>query len=191
MGVSFRERTYLSLERHESTEFRAVREGAWLLSQLVCYTCLGVLLAVAAGSVYIVYRQQQQQHSLLLLQPLAICGACLVATRSLLSHVNEEKITIIHGHGIELKRQYSTGVVKTKFLGDGSISAVLLHESIAGAGVHYCLAFVVQGDARLTLGFKHVYPGLASVRAVYAEAVRSQGLVEPGAKRPPFSGLKQ
>jgi len=170
LGVVFSRRHFTNPEGHESTEFRAT--SRWSLPPFACCLCLALLsLAVIVSFWLIAHR------GLVLL----LVGSAGLAAGFLVSHVNEESIAIIHGLGIELKRFYATGVVKTKFLGDGSINAVLLHESIQGMRVLYAIAFVVQGGKRLTLCFKHVYPGLPCLRSVYDEATRAQRdkLVEP------------
>lgn len=169
-GVIFSRRHFTSLEGHVSSEFRAT--SRWSLQPFSSFLFLSFLsLAVIVSFWLIAHR------GLMLL----VGGSAGLAAGYLVSHVNEESIAIIHGLGIELKRYYATGVVKTKFLGDGSINAVLLHESIQGMRVLYAIAFVVQGEKRLTLCFKHVYPGLPFLRSVYDEATRAQRdkLVEP------------
>lgn len=59
------------------------------------------------------------------------------------------------------------GSEKTDFLDTDRIDAVLIHEYFYGSQVSYSLAFIVKGQQRMSLLFKHVYPGFAKLREVY------------------------
>jgi len=172
-GFKFNRCSYSNQEGHECTEFRSSRRPPLGMSPLGCrLVCWSMSLGL--GAVWFALYNWQW---------LLVAFVSFLVVRWLATNVCEERITIIHGMGIELKRFHSTGAVKTKFLGDGGINAILLHESITRwggmGGVLYALAFVVQSDQRLILWGKHVYPGLESLHAVYKEAVRVKGLVEP------------
>lgn len=164
--VGFKARSFQNLECNDCTEFKASKIS---LSTFWCY--LYLIADIILG--FCIYWFATHWEYLLLL----IIPFCVVLYLSF--HVKEEKITIINGIGIELKLYYSIGAVKTKFIGDSSINAILIHESIHGSGVRYALAFIIQGDKKLTLCFSHVYPGIRNLTIVYKEAIRGKDLVEP------------
>jgi len=161
-AVSFAKRR-IRKESHNSAEFVARRSVA--LSPFACYS---LLFADALFGLGMYWLRPTVDFWLALLLLFPLYGALWLVSR-----VNEEKLTVIHGLGVELKQHLAFGIVKTKFLGDASINAIILHESIRGSGVWYALAFAVQGEKRLTLCFEHVYPGLTNLHTVYREAARS------------------
>ena len=157
-GVTFSSRDFVNDERHSAKEFRASRRVLSRTSSKLVL-CADVVLVLAAYW----YDGAWLSGAARLLLVVAL----VVVAYMLASHVGEERITIIAGLGVELKTYYSLGMCKTRFLGDGSIQAILVHEAIRGSQVHYSLAFVVLAEKRLVLCFRHVYPGLASLRTVY------------------------
>lgn len=156
--MTFSSRDFVNDERHSAKEFRASNHVLSRRSSKLCL-CTDVALALA---VYLHGDAWLSGTARMLL-----VAALLVVAYMLASHVGEERITIIAGLGVELKTYYSLGMCKTRFLGDGSIQAILVHEAIRGSSLHYSLAFVVLAEKRLVLCFRHVYPGLASLRVVY------------------------
>ena len=60
-----------------------------------------------------------------------------------------------------------TRVTFTQFLDKDKISGVIVHESIVGSSVRYRLAFLMRDEAKLSLSFTHLYPGLPDLQRVY------------------------
>lgn len=111
---------------------------------------------------------------------------------SFASHVTEESVLIIKDFGIQLRILYRSGSEETKvfleaflveipaivislltsitivqFLDKDKIAGVIVHESIVGSSVRYKLAFLMRDEAKLSLSFTHLYPGLPDLQRVY------------------------
>jgi GPI-GlcNAc transferase complex, PIG-H component len=54
-----------------------------------------------------------------------------------------------------------------QFIDRDKLTSVFLHESIRGTQVCYDLAFSVQNQAKLSLSFVHVYPGVDALKRVF------------------------
>jgi hypothetical protein len=78
-----------------------------------------------------------------------------------------ESIIIIRNFGIQLRVKYIFGVEKTKFLDTDRIDSVFIHEFVYGSQIRYSLAFLVKGHDKLSLLFKHLYPGFDNMKRVY------------------------
>ena len=63
--------------------------------------------------------------------------------------------------------KYVNGSESTRFLDRDKIASFFIHEAIVGSKVTYQLAFMLHGENKLALAFKHVYPGLHSLQTVY------------------------
>ncbi len=85
-----------------------------------------------------------------------------------LNVVTEESVIIIQNVGVQLRRRYFFGATKTEFLDFDRIDGVLIHEFFSGSQVRFCLAFLVKEETRMSLIFKHLYPGFDAMRRVYA-----------------------
>lgn len=79
----------------------------------------------------------------------------------------EESILVIKDFGVQVRSKNLSGTEFTKFLYGDNIRNVFIHEFIGGSSVHYSLAFVLHGEARLSLCFKHVYPGFSALQRAY------------------------
>lgn len=84
------------------------------------------------------------------------------------SLVVEESILIIQDFGIQLRILYLTGVEQKLFLSNDKVEGFFIHEYVIGSQVKFSLAFLVKGEQRLRLVFKHLYPGFDSLRRVYS-----------------------
>ena len=89
-----------------------------------------------------------------------------------ISYVHEiftptESIIIIKNFGIQLRARYLFGDEKTEFFDNDRISSVFIHEYFYGSQVRYSLAFIVSGQERMSLLFKHIYPGFENLKRVY------------------------
>ena len=172
-GVVFSTREFANSEEHKAVEYCA-KDGTLSLRSSRLFLFADVILALVTywyGGTWLSDAARLP----------AVCLLLLIAYL-LASHVREERITIISGLGVELKTYYSLCMCKTRFLGDGSIQGILVHESIRGSRVHYSLAFVIHADKRLMLCFRHVYPGLVSLRVVYDRLTRDRCGFEQQAK---------
>ena len=81
--------------------------------------------------------------------------------------VSEESVLILRDFGIQLRMKYANGSESTEFLDRDKIASFFIHEAIVGSKVKYQLAFMLHGENKLALAFKHVYPGLNSLQTVY------------------------
>lgn len=109
---------------------------------------------------------------------------------SFVSQVTEESVLIIKDFGIQLRVLYRSGNEETKvrgvtisalsgipvlliyliwiqFLDKDKIVGVIVHETIVGSRIRYELAFLMRDEAKLSLSFTYLYPGLADLRKVY------------------------
>lgn len=66
-----------------------------------------------------------------------------------------------------MRAKYLFGAEKTEFLDKDRIEGILIHEYFYGSQVNYSLAFLVKEHARMSLLFKHLYPGFDKLRDVY------------------------
>mmetsp|Transcript_15323 Transcript_15323/g.25586 ORF Transcript_15323/g.25586 Transcript_15323/m.25586 type:complete len:165 (+) Transcript_15323:96-590(+) len=92
---------------------------------------------------------------------------CLVLLVFMKYIVVEESIIIIKNFGIQLRIRYLLGAENTQFLDTDRIEGIFIHEYFYGSEVHYSLAFIVAGQERLSLLFKHLYPGFSTLKRVY------------------------
>ena len=146
------------IENHLSDtviECRAVRTGVSRLAERHAALVLVLLFASAVVGVPL--------HVLLALSAAIVAGAALHRLS-----VVEESILVIKDFGVQLRSKSLSGAEVTKFLYGDKIRNVFIHEFIGGASVHYSLAFVLHGEARLSLGFRHVYPGFAALQRAYS-----------------------
>lgn len=109
-----------------------------------------------------------------------------------MTQVTEESILIIKDFGIQLRILYRSGSEETKvvaqsqilifatmqivhplitisiqFLDKDKITGVIVHEVIVGSIIRYELAFTLRDEAKLSLSFTHLYPGLDDLKRVY------------------------
>jgi hypothetical protein len=59
-----------------------------------------------------------------------------------------------------------------QFLDKDKITGVIVHECIVGSSVRYELAFLMRDESKLSLSFKHLYPGLKDLTRVYKACVK-------------------
>lgn len=78
-----------------------------------------------------------------------------------------ESLIIIKNFGVQLRTKYMFGSEKTEFLDADRIDNLLIHEFIYGSQVNYSLAFIVKGEERMALMFKHLNPGFDHLWEVY------------------------
>mmetsp|Transcript_1520 Transcript_1520/g.1661 ORF Transcript_1520/g.1661 Transcript_1520/m.1661 type:complete len:158 (+) Transcript_1520:419-892(+) len=96
----------------------------------------------------------------------------ICAIWSFYSQVTEESVLIIKDFGIQLRIKYRSGGEETKFLDKDKITGLIVHECIVGSSVRYELAFLMRGESKLSLSFKHLYPGLNDLTRVYKACVK-------------------
>lgn len=82
-------------------------------------------------------------------------------------HTLVESITIIKNFGVQLRVRYLFGNEKVEFFDNDRINNVFVHEYFYGSQVRYSLAFIIKGQERMSLLFKHVYPGFDKMKRVY------------------------
>lgn len=70
-----------------------------------------------------------------------------------------------------------------QFLDKDKIVGVIVHETIVGSRIRYELAFLMRDEAKLSLSFTYLYPGLADLRKVYKACADMSGNPRARGKR--------
>lgn len=141
-------------------EFRAFLSSGNPLTESLCYWLPCLLLTV--GAVIL--------SSTVLTIIIVSIFICFVW--SFFSQVTEESVLIIKDFGIQLRIKFRSGGEETKFLDKDKITGVIVHECIVGSSVRYQLAFLMRDESKLSLSFKHLYPGLSDLTRVYKACVK-------------------